>query len=73
MSHIKFVTVACKLVLISAETAPALEAPSQNPLKIYFILDQGYPDRLSYPYSTQFGMIRATPSLFSAPFSFKTL
>ena len=44
MRHIKFVTVACKLVLISAETAPALDAPSQNPLKIYFIRDQGYPD-----------------------------
>ena len=37
MRHIKFVTVACRLVLISAETAPDLEAPSQNPLKIYYI------------------------------------
>ena len=44
MRHIKSVTVACKLVLISAETAPALEAPSQNPLKVYFIRVQDYPD-----------------------------
>ena len=33
----------CKLVLIRAETAPALDAPSQNPLKK--LSNQGYTDK----------------------------